>query len=223
MFSFGMEPSITRMKGAPSSPRAAARNGARYSSPPTVGESTLLCRCTLGSPGITPVTTSSIDGWLDAVIDTVSPSQLMPSEIQRMCTSSKPCVVGVVAVARSVIAGPSLGRRWLGGVARGCGSRAGPALQAVAEPVVDRCDGRRRRERGGLVGCVRMRPGRGPLLAAADLLAESRQRLLVARGPQAGHELVLLLAHVLGDDGPELPHQLVLPLVTRSAPVEFEQ
>src|SRR3954467_9510616 len=89
MFSFGIDPSITRTNGA-SSPRAAARNGARYSSPPSVGESTLLCRWTVGSPGTRPITTSSIDGWDAAVTDTVSPSQLNPSEIQRMCTSSTP-------------------------------------------------------------------------------------------------------------------------------------
>src|SRR5919206_2912865 len=90
IFSFGIEPSMTRTYGASSSPRTAARNGFRNSSPPRVGESTLLCRCTLGRPGMSPSTTSSIDGSVAAVIDTVSPSQLMPSEIHRMCSSSTP-------------------------------------------------------------------------------------------------------------------------------------
>src|SRR5947209_13734805 len=90
MFSFGIEPSITSTNGASSSPLAAARYGRRNSSPPSVGESTLLCRCTLGSPGIAPSSTSSIDGCPAAVIETVSPSQLIPSEIQRMWTSSTP-------------------------------------------------------------------------------------------------------------------------------------
>jgi hypothetical protein len=54
------------------------------SSPPSVGDSTLLCRCTFGRPGIDPSSTSSMLGWDAAVIETVSPSQLIPSEIQRM-------------------------------------------------------------------------------------------------------------------------------------------
>src|ERR687890_403003 len=37
-----------------------------------------------------PSRTSSMPGWPAAVIDTESPSQLMPSEIQRTCTSSTP-------------------------------------------------------------------------------------------------------------------------------------
>src|SRR4051794_1136282 len=90
MFSLGMEPSITSTNGASSSSRAAARNGARNSSPPSVGESTLLCRLTFGMPGIAPSSTSSMPGWPAAVTDTESPSQLIPSEIQRMSTSSTP-------------------------------------------------------------------------------------------------------------------------------------
>src|SRR5579884_112958 len=78
------------MKGASSSPRAAAKNGARNSSPPSVGDSTLLCRCTFGSPGMLPLTTSSIRGSCAAVIETVSPSQLIPSDVQRMWISSNP-------------------------------------------------------------------------------------------------------------------------------------
>src|SRR5437764_5395718 len=85
-----MEPSITSTNGASSSPRAACRNGNRNSSPPSVGESTLLCRFTLGRPGIAPRSTSSMPGCPAAVIDTESPSQLIPSEIHRMWTSSTP-------------------------------------------------------------------------------------------------------------------------------------
>src|SRR6201991_5259244 len=90
MSSFGIEPSIPSTNGSVASPRAAARNGVRNSSPPSVGLSTLLCRLTFGRPGIAPSSTSSIDGWSAAVIDTESPSQLIPSEIQRMSTSSTP-------------------------------------------------------------------------------------------------------------------------------------
>src|SRR4051794_6244334 len=79
---------MTSTKGASSSSLIAWRNGLRNSSPPSVGESTLLCRWTLGRPGIAPSTTSSMPGCPAAVIDTESPSQLIPSEIQRMWTSS---------------------------------------------------------------------------------------------------------------------------------------
>src|SRR3954470_5852898 len=99
IFSFGIEPSITSTNGLSSSPRAAARNGVRNSSPPSVGDSTLLCRFTFGIPGIAPSTTSSRPGCPAAVTETESPSQLMPSEIQRMCTSSTPAACGSVAVA----------------------------------------------------------------------------------------------------------------------------
>src|ERR671932_1516438 len=81
IFSFGIEPSMTSTYGASSSPRTAARNGLRNSSPPSVGDSTLLCRCTLGSPGMAPMTTSSRLGSDAFVIEIVSPSQLMPSEL----------------------------------------------------------------------------------------------------------------------------------------------
>src|SRR3954447_23900504 len=90
MFSLGIDPSMTRTKGASSSSSSAWRNGLRNSSPPSVGESTLLCRCTFGRPGIAPSSTSSMEGWPAAVMETVSPSQLIPSEIQRTCTSSTP-------------------------------------------------------------------------------------------------------------------------------------
>src|SRR3954449_3860092 len=81
---------MTSTNGRSSSPRAAARKGVRNSSPPSVGESTLLCRLTFGRPGIAPSRTSSMLGWPAAVTDTESPSQLIPSEIQRMSTSSTP-------------------------------------------------------------------------------------------------------------------------------------
>src|ERR1700742_2344955 len=90
MFSLGIEPSMTSTKGSAASPRAAARKGVRNSSPPSVGLSTLLCRLTFGMPGIAPSRTSSMPGCPAAVTDTESPSQLIPSEIQRMSSSSTP-------------------------------------------------------------------------------------------------------------------------------------
>src|SRR3954464_14261150 len=103
MFSLGIEPSITSTNGSAASPRAAARNGVRNSSPPSVGESTLLCRLTFGSPGMAPSSTSSMLGWPAAVIDTESPSQLIPSEIHRMWTSSTAGAFGSVATAHPSI------------------------------------------------------------------------------------------------------------------------
>src|SRR5215210_1946277 len=88
MFSFGIEPSMTSTKGASRRSTSASRNGLRNSSPPSVGESTLLWRWILGIPGMAPSSTSSMLGCPAAVTDTESPSQLIPSEIQRMCTSS---------------------------------------------------------------------------------------------------------------------------------------
>src|SRR3954470_20440199 len=90
MFSFGIEPWMTSTNGSAASPLAAARNGVRNSSPPSVGESTLLCRLTFGIPGMAPSRTSSMLGWPAAVTETESPSQLIPSEIQRMSSSSTP-------------------------------------------------------------------------------------------------------------------------------------
>src|SRR5919202_876506 len=92
--SLGIEPSMTSTNGASSSSRAAWRNGVRNSSPPSVGDRTLLCRWTFGMPGIAPSSTSSMPGWPAAVTDTESPSQLIPSEIQRMWTSSTPAAIG---------------------------------------------------------------------------------------------------------------------------------
>src|SRR4051794_12382212 len=89
-----MEPSTTNTNGASSVPSAAARNGAMNSSPPSVGDSTLLCRCTLGRPGISPSATSSMLGSEAAVIETESPSQLRPSDVHRMWTSSTPPLIG---------------------------------------------------------------------------------------------------------------------------------
>src|SRR3954470_7757699 len=100
---------MTSTNGSAASPRAAARNGVRNSSPPSVGESTLLWRLTLGMPGIAPSSTSSMPGWPAAVTDTESPSQLIPSEIQRMCTSCTPGgVTGSVAIERPSLRGQSL-------------------------------------------------------------------------------------------------------------------
>src|SRR5215475_10688711 len=87
MFSFGIEPSTTNTKGAPSSPRFAFQKAAMKSSPVSLA-STLLCRWTVGRPGIAPSTTSSMLGCIAAVIETLSPSQLMPSDVHRMWTSS---------------------------------------------------------------------------------------------------------------------------------------
>src|SRR3954447_11230065 len=99
MFSLGIDPSITNTNGASSSSLIAWRKGSRNSSPPSVGDSTLLCRWTLGMPGIAPSSTSSMPGCPAAVTETESPSQLMPSEIQRMCTSSTPGgLTGSVAI-----------------------------------------------------------------------------------------------------------------------------
>src|SRR3954464_12552581 len=103
MFSLGSEPSTTSTNGASSSPRAAARKGARNSSPPSVGDSTLLWRCTFGMPGIAPRRTSSMPGWPAAVMETESPSQLIPSEIHRMWTSSTAGALGSVATAHPSI------------------------------------------------------------------------------------------------------------------------
>src|SRR6476659_10052118 len=101
MFSFGIEPSTTSTKGASSSSRAAWRKGSRNSSPPSVGDSTLLCRLTLGMPGSAPSSTSAMLGCPAAVIETESPSQLIPSEIHRMWTSSTPGAFGSVAISHS--------------------------------------------------------------------------------------------------------------------------
>src|SRR4051795_12279271 len=109
MFSLGIEPSMTSTNGASSSSTSAWRNGLRNSSPPSVGERTLLCRLTFGRPGIAPSRTSSMPGWPAAVTDTESPSQLIPSEIQRMCTSCTPGgVTGSVAIERPSLHGQSL-------------------------------------------------------------------------------------------------------------------
>src|SRR4051794_38462787 len=98
-----MEPSMTSTNGASSWSSSAWRNGRRNSSPPSVGESTLLWRWTFGSPGMAPSRTSSMLGWPAAVMETESPSQLMPSEIHRMWTSSTPCATGSAAIPGSSV------------------------------------------------------------------------------------------------------------------------
>src|SRR3954451_10637360 len=109
MFSLGIEPSMTSTNGASSSSRSAWRNGLRNSSPPSVGDRTLLWGLTFGRPGTAPSSTSSMLGWPAAVTDTESPSQLIPSEIQRMCTSCTPGgVTGSVAIERPSLHGQSL-------------------------------------------------------------------------------------------------------------------
>jgi hypothetical protein len=99
MFSFGIEPSITNTNGASSSSLIASKNGFMNSSPPSVGDRTLLCRWTFGRPGIAPSSTSSIAGWPAAVTETESPSQLIPSEHHRMWTSSTPCAVALMTLS----------------------------------------------------------------------------------------------------------------------------
>src|SRR4051794_17010424 len=101
MFSFGIEPSMTSTKGASRVSSSAWRYGLRNSSPPSDGSSTLLCRCTFGRPGTAPRITSSMLGSEAAVTDTESPSQLMPSDIQRMWTSSTPCAASAVLTSAS--------------------------------------------------------------------------------------------------------------------------
>src|SRR5215211_555030 len=103
MFSLGIEPSITRTNGASSSSLAAWRKTCMYSSPPSEGASTLLCRCTVGSPGMLPNNTSSMLGSVAAVTEIVSPSQLIPSEIHRMCTSSTPGAAAPGAVVSDTL------------------------------------------------------------------------------------------------------------------------
>src|SRR3954469_18291261 len=99
MFSLGIEPSTTNTYGASSLPSAASRNGFMNSSPPSVGESTLLCRCTFGRPGTAPSSTSSMLGSDAAVTETVSPSQLSPSDVHRMWTSSTPAASAVTSAS----------------------------------------------------------------------------------------------------------------------------
>src|SRR5437763_5204688 len=56
-------------------------------SSPTSVASTGLCKCTFGSPGMAPNKTSSILGCSAAVTEMVSPSQLRPAVIHKMCSS----------------------------------------------------------------------------------------------------------------------------------------
>src|ERR1700688_3979837 len=86
MLSLGMEPSTTSTKG--SSLPSSAKYQYFMKSSPTSYASTGLCKCTFGSPGIAPNKTSSMLGWVAAVIETESPSQPRPAVIQRMCTSA---------------------------------------------------------------------------------------------------------------------------------------
>src|SRR5919108_4476952 len=132
MFSFGIEPSITSTNGASSSPRTACRNGSRNSSPPSVGESTLLYRWTFGMPGIAPRSTSSMPGWPAAVTDTESPSQLMPSEIQRMWTSCTPTGSSATAMRDLLFHVQRLDPQLLAGDDLDVAGAAGPAVQGEA-------------------------------------------------------------------------------------------
>jgi len=64
IFSLGIDPSTTKMKGMPSVPSRARKNGSRKSPwpPPRLGDSTLLWRWTFGIPGTAPMRISSSDG-----------------------------------------------------------------------------------------------------------------------------------------------------------------
>src|SRR3954453_714144 len=101
MFSLGIDPSTTNTYGASSLPSAASRNGFMNSSPPSVGDSTLLCRCTFGRPGIAPSRTSSMLGSEAAVTEIGPPSQLIPSEIHRMWAPPPPCPASAVLTSAS--------------------------------------------------------------------------------------------------------------------------
>src|SRR5919107_4158177 len=144
MFSLGIEPSMTSTNGASSSSRTACRNGSRNSSPPSVGDSTLLCRWTFGMPGIAPSSTSSMPGWPAAVTEMESPSQLIPSEIHRMWTSSTPAGASSTAMRDLLLQVKRLDRELLagddldgGGAARADQREAvEPALRA-ARPATD--------------------------------------------------------------------------------------
>ncbi len=91
MFSLGIEPSITSTNGASSSPRAACAERQQELLAAQRGREHLVVQVDLrAARGSRPSSTSSIAGWPAAVIETESPSQLMPSEIHRMWTSSTP-------------------------------------------------------------------------------------------------------------------------------------
>src|SRR5689334_19606683 len=179
MFSFGIEPSMTSTNGASSSPRAAARNGARNSSPPRVGDSTLLWRLTFGIPGIAPSRTSSIEGWPAAVIETLSPSQLIPSEIHRMWTSSTAGAFGSVATAHSSIRDQRCFLFDLQGVHQELLAPEHFHVEPAAGPAAQR----ERRQRA--VGAARAAPAAG----RHDLDHELRALELGALGHQAEREL----------------------------------
>src|SRR3954453_21476222 len=178
MFSFGIEPSMTSTNGASSSPRAAARNGARNSSPPSVGDSTLLWRLTFGIPGIAPSRTSSIEGWPAAVIETLSPSQLIPSEIHRMWTSSTAGAFASVATAH-----PSIGDQRFLFQLQGVHQELLAPEHFHVEPAAGLAAQRERRQRA--VGAARAAPAAG----RHDLHHELRALELGALGHQAEGEL----------------------------------
>src|SRR5580692_375538 len=85
-FSFGIDPSTTKMKGA-SLPSAASRKK-RTNSSPFSNARKGLCNRTLGIQGKEPRTISSILGWVAAVTAMVSPSQPSPAVSQRMSISA---------------------------------------------------------------------------------------------------------------------------------------
>src|SRR3954451_12880088 len=84
IFSFGTDPSTNRTNGS-RSPRSALKNHSRKSSAPPLGphsksingQWTAIC----GRPGSAPRAISSMLGWVAAVSETESPSQLRPALI----------------------------------------------------------------------------------------------------------------------------------------------
>src|SRR5580698_4437864 len=71
-----------------------------------------LCRCTLGTHGMPPRSTSSMLGWVAAVIAIVSPSQPRPAVIQRMWI----LVMGIADESASWAYSGELGMRFLSGI-----------------------------------------------------------------------------------------------------------
>src|SRR3954447_22199218 len=80
-------------------------------------------------PGIAPRSTSSMPGWPAAVTDTESPSQLMPSEIQRMWTSCTPTGSSATAMRDLLFHVQRLHSQLLAGDDLDVARAAGPAVQ----------------------------------------------------------------------------------------------
>ena len=87
MDSLGIDPSMTSTNGS-ISPRSPLKNHSMKLSAPWTGPHSKSISgqwtATLGNPGSTLSAISSMLGWVAAVSDTESPSQLRPALIQRM-------------------------------------------------------------------------------------------------------------------------------------------